>query len=63
MHQTCPSCGQPIVMDQNTAGRVVACPKCGEAYQVPGDSSPSRPLSLWAIGGLTILLAFVLYGM
>ena len=50
-------------MDQNTAGRVVACPKCGEAYQVPGDSSPSRPLSLWAIGGLTILLAFVLYGM
>jgi hypothetical protein len=52
-----------MVMDENTLGRVVDCPNCGAASQVPDPSSSAQGMSGWAIGGLAVLLTFVLTSM
>ena len=34
---TCPSCAQKVKAAPELAGRQVKCPKCGKAFQVPGE--------------------------
>jgi len=44
----CPSCGQKLKADEETAGRKVDCPHCGLEFRVPQPepASPAPPADL-----------------
>jgi DNA-directed RNA polymerase subunit M/transcription elongation factor TFIIS len=44
LYLDCPGCGRFLKVNQQFAGRIVRCPRCGEAYRAPArdDSQPRR---------------------
>jgi ssDNA-binding Zn-finger/Zn-ribbon topoisomerase 1 len=44
LYLDCPGCGRFLKVNQQFAGRIVRCPRCGEEYQAPtsNDALPSR---------------------
>ncbi len=56
MQATCPHCRQTVIRDANSAGHVVACPRCGQDFQVPGFEVKSTNVPLWVYGVVVFMV-------